>query len=125
MADRLGFLVIGRVTGRKQVGLAARVNKHASCLGWIVTPEFLIDDLLRVGAEAVLGADGKLVGLELATSPLEPIPSVISFVAFELNALPSLTALELPKLILGKEETEDTRDLKEKAMQPGILGWVQ
>jgi hypothetical protein len=125
IADRLGFLMIGRVGGRKEVGLAGKVRENASCLGWLVTPEYLNDELLRVGAETVLGTDGKLVGLELAASPQGPIPKVVSFVACEESALPSLADLELPKLILRREKTAHATEAKEQTRQAWILGWVE
>jgi hypothetical protein len=117
--------MIGRVAGRKEVGLASNVRESASCLGWLVTPEFLNDELLRIGAESVLGADGKLVGLESAVSPTRPVPKVISFVACEASALPNLAALDFPKLILGKDKTGNATESVEQAAQRGFLGWIE
>src|SRR5439155_17866416 len=69
-ADRLGFLMIGRVTNRKGIALAGDLRHRPSCLGWLVNTTFLADEFLRTGAELVLSAEGTLVGAEMHKPPL-------------------------------------------------------
>jgi hypothetical protein len=125
VADRLGFIVLGRISSEMEMFQKFILRRHPSCLGWVVTPEFLDQKVLRPGAETLLGADGQLVGLELEAPPLEPLPEVVSFVACKESVLPRIAALKLPKLILRSEKAAHTSDPSEQMPPPGILGWVE
>jgi hypothetical protein len=118
-ADRLGFLMIGRVSDKRGVGLAGGLRGRPSGLGWLVTTEFLDDEFLGTGARGVLHADGALVGVELDEVPPKPLPKFVSFVACPEASVRSLVGLELPKLVFGP--IPESRTLP----PPGrILGWI-
>jgi hypothetical protein len=70
-ADRIGFLMLGRVAARDE-HLAAELASHPSCLGFLCN--------LKAG-EACEGFRGRApVGLELDTPPAQPLPAGFDFV---------------------------------------------
>jgi hypothetical protein len=123
-ADRLGFLMIGRVRDKSGVGLAGGLRGRPSCLGWLVSTEFLEDEFLRIGAKLVLHADGALVGVELDKAPLKPLPKFVSFVACPEGSITSLAAHGLAALVLRNNSRAESRERSETGVSPGILGWV-
>jgi hypothetical protein len=122
LAERFGFLMIGRMASREQ--LRPR-KENTSSIGWLVTSEFWNSDSLLRSAPIVLGSPprpssdhGCFVGLELDEPPIEPLPRAFTFVACTEERLPVLAQVQRPKLVLGKKWAA------EAIAPPGILGWI-
>jgi hypothetical protein len=73
LADRLGFVVLGRVWDGSELALEllAALNAHPCCLGWLVPPPGEL--------RGRLPADFR-VGVELRGEPTPLLPAGISFV---------------------------------------------
>jgi hypothetical protein len=102
-ADRIGFLVLGRVADADEGALRrlAELDRHPSCLGWLA-PGDLRGKLpagWRVGAEG--GG--------------EALPPGVSFVV-------GREAVGAPVLVTGGEETY--AQLSKQSGAPPLLGWV-
>jgi hypothetical protein len=94
-ADRLGFLVLGRLAdGGDGLQRAAALASHASCLGWLVPPG--ADFLDRLPA-------GGLVGVEAGKGLGAVLPARVQFVAGAAADAEELAALGLPLLLTGTE----------------------
>jgi hypothetical protein len=95
-ADRLGFLMLGRVTDdREQTRRSLEeLSRHPSCLGWIVeeTQSSLLDSLPA----------GSLVGLECESLLSESILARVHF----LVGPPELANLGKPLLVKGDRPTD-------------------
>jgi hypothetical protein len=59
VADRLGFLVLGRIARREQAALTARLTGHPSCLGWLIGGEGIPSAELAPAALVGVEAGGK------------------------------------------------------------------
>jgi hypothetical protein len=105
-ADRLGFLVLGRVAdaGAETLRRLADLGRRPSCLGWLVPAPG--------GLRARLPADWR-VGVELDGGAA--LPPDISFVVGREGA-------GLPLLVTGGEETY--AQMSKRADAPPLLGWV-
>jgi hypothetical protein len=117
LADRLGFLVLGRVADGSEGNAAflARLNARPSCHGWLVRPGAVAPGLLPPGSR---------VGLDLDAVPAQPPPDGISFVACapeRLGAWPAETGL--PVLVLGGEAA--WAEVRQRDPAPALLGWVE
>ncbi len=89
-ADRLGFLVLGRLSvGEEDLGRAAALAGHASCLGWIVPAEADFLHRLPTG----------FVGVDAAKR--EALPDRVQFVVGPASEAEALGALGLPMLLAG------------------------
>jgi hypothetical protein len=118
-ADRFGFLMIGRMSSRPQLTAALALEAHASCLGWLLAPEAVEDELVRAGGPALLrGFSHALVGVELEDLPREPLPEGIDFVACRASLTAAVAHIGLPILVL--EAADETISIS----SPGILGTV-
>lgn len=121
IADRFGFLVLARARDRAELKAetqrAEAFRKHPSCLGWVVTPEAVEEELARIVAEVLPGPFGQLLGMELKQPPVVPLPKNVSFLVAEENLLPQLTDITLPRLVLRRES--DTAEAG-----PNLLGWI-
>jgi hypothetical protein len=111
LADRLGFLVLGRLgAGEGAVQRAAHLTGHPSCLGWLVGPGEPVPAGLPAGA---------LVGAEVAEGTA---PEVAPGAAFAVGPAPLLAQVARPRLaLLAVGEGE------EDALPQGggpLLGWV-
>ncbi len=94
-------------------------SRCASCLGWLIPPDWAYQELEPNGGltKLVLDKDSSL-GVRLRSGPPRLLPKWISFVASEESALENLRAVELPKLVLGSLPEPGTLPL------PGVLGWI-
>jgi hypothetical protein len=106
-ADRLGFLVLGRVSdaGEETLCRLAELQRHPSCLGWLVTSGELGSRLpagWRVGVEW----DGRAA-----------LPPGLSFVVGR-----EAPEVGLPLLVAGGEHVYAHRS--EQADAPPLLGWL-
>jgi hypothetical protein len=109
--------MIGRIVDTDSLRLARQ--DHVSSLGWLLTPEFLSNELLWIGASGLRGCTGQLLGAELHNVPSTPLPGGIAFVACTEELLPALAAVPLPKLVFAKQSPS------EHACAPALLGWIQ
>jgi hypothetical protein len=126
VADQFGFLVLARITDRAELKVesqrAEEFCKHVCCLGWVVAPRAVEEELARIVAQVFPDAiRGHLLGLELQQPPAGPLPESLSFVVCPEAVLPRLAALDLPKVIL-REGVNATP--APTAPPPGILGWI-
>lgn len=89
MADRIGFLVLGRIEARGDAGLLRTLASHPSCLGW-----------LSAGGAALLdGPPRVLHGVE-TSGAAPPGASFVALPATELPTTPSRTETPRPMLLL-------------------------
>jgi hypothetical protein len=109
LADRLGFLVLGRFSG---TSAEAPGEGHPSHLGWLLDVDAL--------AAWTPSRSQTWVGVELHEVP-ETLPEGLQFVLCDEALLASLTSVALPKLI--RTDAGDTRR-KELLSVPGVLGTV-
>jgi hypothetical protein len=105
-ADRLGFLVLGRVAdaGDETLRRLAELERHPSCLGWLAPGDL----------RARLPSEWR-VGVEWDGAALPP---GVSFVVGTGEA----AAAGLPLLVTGGEETH--AQVSKRANVPPLLGWV-
>jgi Glycosyl hydrolases family 2 len=129
LADRFGFLVLVGITDKAQLKEAVHgaqsFRKHACCLGWVVTPGAVAEELSLIAAQSVLSDvhRGQLLGMELKQPPSGPLPEKISFLVCEEGMLPGLAGVNLPKVVRRKRAAGDGRPAGEGAAA-GILGWI-
>jgi hypothetical protein len=106
-ADRLGFLVLGRVSdaGEETLRRLAELERHPSCLGWLVPSGEL---RARLPAEWRVGVewDGRAA-----------LPPGLSFVVGKEAA-----GAGLPLLVTGGDETY--AHLSKQVGAPPLLGWL-
>jgi hypothetical protein len=95
VADRLGYLVLGRLAGGGEETLrqAATLAGHASCLGWLVPP----------GADFITRLPpGGLVGAEVSGQPCAPVPEGVHFLLGPATEAGALAGIGLPLLLAGE-----------------------
>jgi hypothetical protein len=123
MADRFGFLMIGRTGDRSQLGQARDRWHHISCLGWLLDPKMFLDPLAAAVLPGYLEYGGQLVGLEMNQLPMEALPEGLSFVAAPEELLSALGDLPVSKLALRQEIGGATTGGSTREM-PSLLGWI-
>lgn len=117
-ADRLGFLLLGRIVDRETWELAGTLRQHPSCLGWLITPELMNHEILQAVRFSPLSfGRSHLVGCEIGPHSLGPLPDGIRFVVCDEALLPLLTNYPQPKIVLAEGEFEELQS-------PDVLGWV-
>jgi hypothetical protein len=81
-ADRVGFLVLGRVAARlAAIEQAVARRRHPSNLGWLLDAEIWKDAALRQAAAPLLHRTaGELIGIEIHGSPPEALPADVQFI---------------------------------------------
>jgi len=124
-ADRLGFLVLDRLGGSEEAIRRARnLGQHPCCLGWLLDGEVLEQER-EAKALASLKQDwpGKLLGVELQRVPLQPLAPGIHFAVCVEELLPLLKEVELPKIVLTREQPRE-ESINELLAMPGILGSI-
>jgi hypothetical protein len=115
-ADRLGFLVLGRLAGGSEDTLrqAGALAGHASCLGWLVP----------AGADLVGRLPpGGLVGVEVSGQPSVPPPEGVDFLLGPAVHADALAEIDLPLLLAGKPGAEDRLKAELQPSRP-ILGAI-
>ena len=123
-ADRLGFLMLGRIIDRAAWELAGTLRQHPSCLGWVITSELMNHEVLQAVRFSPLAfGRGHLVGCEIGLFPPGPLPDGLQFVVCEEKFLPALDEVPQPKVVLASSSfaAPDEREIQEV---PGILGWI-
>jgi hypothetical protein len=126
-ADRLGFFVIGEIADDgPSLQQALSLRRCASCLGWLIPPDWAYQELQPNGGltKLVLDEDSSL-GVWLKSYPSRLLPKWISFVASDERALENLRAVELPKLILRRENGSGMQEAQTPAVPADILGWIE
>jgi hypothetical protein len=124
LADRFGFLVLARITDEAELKAetqrALTFRTHASCLGWVVTPEAVAGELAGIVAKTLpeLAGRAPLLGMELKQPPTGPLPEKVSFVVCTEPLLPALAGLGLPSIVLREKSEEPPPAV------PGVLGWI-
>jgi hypothetical protein len=99
--DRLGFLILGRITVPEDVRRIPDVKEHPSALGWVLNAGLLNHEIIRaIGPSFLAGARDLLIGLELEQAPTTPIPNGFSFILCREHLLSSVTGINLPTMIL-------------------------
>jgi hypothetical protein len=131
LADRLGFLVLGRLEPAQWGDLAllrkaehqmlrsqpGTVARHPSCFGWLITEDALANDPFWWKAQAGLP---NFLGVELNRPPSRPLPKEVQFVVCQEKLHARLTEVHRPKILLvEKEPPLDTR-----AGEARVLGWI-
>jgi hypothetical protein len=106
-ADRLGFLVLGRVAdaGEEALRRLAGLDRHPSCLGWLVPGD--LRGRLPAGWRVGVEWDGRAA-----------LPAGVSFVV----GMGEAAAGGLPLLVTGGEETY--AQVSNRSDVPPLLGWV-
>jgi hypothetical protein len=128
IGDRLGFLILGRITARDQLSSAPALIAHPSLLGWVLNDQFLEDPLIREEPSRATASlwgyafSEPLIGLEIKQPPaFGSVPSGLSFVVCQEELVPFLeTNAEIPRqrIILGKPAASATDS------SAGVLGWI-
>jgi hypothetical protein len=122
LADRFGFLVIGRLPSPNEE-TAHRLQslcRRPSCLGWIVGPEWLAGEWLGQLAQGKGPAGTPFVGVEGGQDATRESQHV-QFIAARREQLPSLLPSGPPLLLL--EESARPSELPDNA--PFLLGQVE
>jgi hypothetical protein len=127
LADRLGFLVLARVssTDESLLSLAAReLADRASQVGWLLPQELMRKKQAWQTALLLLQPAGRpFVGVELTRVPTGPLPAQVSFLLCEEALLPALEGIELAKLVLRREGSRNGEQ-EPLPSGPGILGAI-
>jgi hypothetical protein len=117
-ADRLGFLMLGRIVDRETWELAGTLRQHPSCLGWVITPELVNHEILQAVRFSPLSfGRSHLVGCEINPLSLGPLPDGLQFMVCDEALLPLLTNHPQPKIVLADREFDELQ-------APDVLGWV-
>jgi hypothetical protein len=124
-ADRLGFLVIGRVGDAGAWALADDLRGHCCCLGWLLAPAAGGEDEIThaIAAWRQRRQPGWL-GLALAPGSGGALPEGIDFVVCPEAALAELRGARLPKIVLV-ERGVNGQASSVPPTTPDVLGWVE
>jgi hypothetical protein len=104
IADRLGFLMIGRIPATASPQIVEPLSLRPSSFAWLFSdakmlqaPEWLtLISLLRDERR-------QLLALKLELPPSGPLPEEISFVACSETVFPGLATVAVPKIVLKSE----------------------
>jgi Glycosyl hydrolases family 2 len=117
-ADRLGFLMLGRIVDRETWELAGTLRQHPSCLGWVITSELVNHEILQAVRFSPLSfGRSHLVGCEINPLSLGPLPDGLQFMVCDEALLPLLVNHPQPKIVLADREFDELQ-------APDVLGWV-
>jgi hypothetical protein len=126
LADRLGFLMIGRLSTWDSGMLPRILTDHPSCLGWVIGAAALEDPSLRRMLEALGNCSPILPseqhwGFEPHGDPLELHLDKPHFVVCE----EEFAARQgLPRIILKNSQFQDDEETREAIPPAGTLGWI-
>ncbi len=124
LADRFGFLMLGRINSKAQIPQAAALTGHPSSLGWVFSQEMLEDPLVEAAQSILLSNaanGGCIIGVELFDKPAKSFPGGVQFVLGTQKVLPLLSEIALPKVILREGrflevEREEKLELRGNAL---------
>jgi hypothetical protein len=121
-AERLGFLVLGRVRRDEETLKHIQPFLFGSnfTFGWILSQDVLErpEEFANV-ADCLAHKNKKSLGVELLQPPIQELPETIGFVVCSADLLPRLEGISQPKVLLGPVPDLGTMP------PPGILGWVE
>jgi len=124
LADRLGFLVLGRIPIHRVPRASAAVlfaDYHPSCLGWLLEGDAWETVQLAEAVAALIQTRPRpLVGVELQEPP-GSLPDGLHFVLCHEERLPDVSEIALPKLV--RTESRDA-NAKEWPSLPGVMGTI-
>jgi hypothetical protein len=103
IADRFGFLVVGRIGDRNGFFLEPKLRPHTCSLGWLLDPALWNDPVKAAVLPTHLKGNGSLVGLEVKRWPPGPPIEGFDFLAGSEDLVPAMQQARLPILIVGKE----------------------
>ena len=107
-ADRLGFLVLGRLQkDEESLPLAKRLSEHASCLGWV-----LPGGSGEQTVAALRGDAQALIGIAWEDETARTLPAGVSFIVCP----ESVADVPLPRIVLTEAAEYSA---------PGVLGWIR
>src|SRR5260370_22916493 len=102
MADRLGFVILTRISNEQELKMALgrtrEIRNRSFCLAWLISPHAVENELALIAAQRLLPTP--LLGLELTRAPSGPVPEGFTFVAYEEGLAPSLSEIKMPSLLL-------------------------
>jgi hypothetical protein len=122
-ADRIGFLMLGRISDKAGLSLALELRRHPSCLGWLLDPVLWEDPVKAAVLPDFLKGDGLLVGLDVSRWPPGPPIDGFDFLAGSAQIVPSLRLAGLPILVTGKKPEESLAT--QMVEGSGVLGFVE
>ena len=114
LADRFGFLVLGRIQDPLDVAKSKNQKKHASNLGWVLNEELLNHPIIQATGVSFLG---QLVGVELRQPLDQPLPPGFSFILCKKGLLGLFSDIDLPKLIISEVGERPSKGVSS-------LGWI-
>jgi hypothetical protein len=125
MADRIGFLMLGRVTGTSEEILAnfANLKGHASCFGWLLSEECLGPSGKVWWHVLQARLDNSFIAVELDRPPVAPFQNSVHFIACPIEKSAAMTQLGLP-LILLEPESKSSNTPEDGVGPPSILGRI-
>jgi hypothetical protein len=123
-ANPMGFLLLEKVAFATLTPFHIGLVGHQPCsLGFILEKELL--DRPQSESESFLHPwkeRGVFIGLELDAPPAQSLPSGLSFLVCPEFALPKLTNISLPKLVLRDSKADRGGD--PPSVIPGVFGWI-
>jgi hypothetical protein len=126
VADRFGFLVLGRLNDvHAAIGQAESLTAHASCLGWLVPLDVLADRALPgTDVTRLQSGSGPLLGLEINRRPPDRVLQGIQFIFAKEGLLLLEGGAQLPVLLNGPTMSCVKERSEQVPAWSGILGWI-
>ncbi len=136
LADRIGFLMLGRVEEgqldnlRIGAGVPTRyprlLAQHASALGWVLPEKVLTRDeeWWQTVAAKPQPSRTPLLGVELTGAPGRPLPRGVQFVVCAERLLPRLTQVTQPKVVLTDAPKTPDEEAAITTAWPDVVGWI-
>lgn len=124
VADRVGFLVLGRVAAEPTaIAQAVALRRHPCLLGWLLDAGLFVEDRWHADVEVLRRRSvGLPVGVEIKEAGQLPPAAKVDFLVCAKALLPSLPDLP-PKLVALTEPTRNGDD--DTTPDTGILGTIQ
>lgn len=122
-ADRWGFLAIHCLREPEDLKLAAALQAHTCCLGWLVADGPHREELLAAALALSDLARGHYVGVELKVAPKQSLAKSMSFLACEAENLDAVAEVPVPKIVLVPQREEEAAE-PTFAESAAVLGWI-
>jgi hypothetical protein len=120
-ADRLGFLMLGKVEAADTYEEALNLMGRACCLGWVLGRTVSRDNAITISNSH--NPTYGLLGLELNQMSGIQLPSGIQFIFCTEASGPALVNIGLPKLVVRSESSSPPIG-QESPPPPSLLGYV-